>query len=309
MKCIYIQRNYITEKKYKSIIENLNALKYVDIEYFDQESFPDNPSDKIIVCDKKHKIQSSHENIISAIKHIFKLYPKMTDKMKIMKDICKNIPVIIFSCGPSANTEFDKLKQIENDYIIMAIKYSRDLLLDNDLHIDFTIQSFWKGKNQAHDDNNVNESNTISAYIKPAHIRENPYGNDILFSPRPNGKGHYDVFKYIEKTRDINVIKFNDQLINNDCVFFNLTHIMLEVAIPLSIHVGCKHIYTFGWDGHANDNTYKYYDNTKSVLTESVATEFKIMKTLHEMFKNNSIYLYKCDKSSPIELPYENIYT
>ena len=238
---LYIQENYIKKQKYINMIENLKTK--INIEYF-KVSFLNNINiDKktFIICNKNYKIKGSHDNFISALKSILNVKKCTIYRTDILINLCKNIPIIIISSGPSSNIDFVELKEIENHYIIMAIKYVRNILLYYDIQIDFTITSFCK-KN-FFDNKNPNECKTISLHVVNDELID--YDKDILFRPITINNFHTINFNKAILEKNIDIFNIIPLKIKSKYCLFNYAHIMLEVAIPISVFIGCNNIYTF----------------------------------------------------------------
>ena len=89
---------------------------------------------------------------------------------------------------------------------------------------------------------------------------------------------------------------------------------MLEVAIPLSIFIGSKNIFTFGWDGPKNEK-YNFFNKNVNIdyatalsSKNILCAEYKYIKFINNIFINNGINVYKGNKISPIDLRYKNVY-
>ena len=121
---ILIQENYIKKKKYINMIENIKKSKHINVYNFNNKNDIKVLTEKhkleniITVCHNNLDIKISYTNIISALKNVLKLMPNMKKKMDILKNICLNIPIILFSCGPSSDINLKKMKQIEENYQI-----------------------------------------------------------------------------------------------------------------------------------------------------------------------------------------------
>lgn len=304
MVTFYVQDGIITSYKYNIMLKNMRNMNEVNIQFFSNIPVFEKPS--VIVCHPNLNIDGSFPNFISGLKKLIHIFENTPEKMNILKGICRNIPVIIFSCGPSADINFENIQEIQNDYIIISVKYSRDALLKNGILIDFTIQSEWS-KPCYECFTNPNEDMTISGFIQSSWKSTNKYNNDILFSPHMTIT-HEQTFEKLIETRDLNIIKITDDKIMKDRVLFFCAHIMLEVAIPLSIFMGSAYIYTFGWDGPRGD-TYLYFDGTRNQVNRRQQTEYEIIDLLNsEIFIPNGIYVYKSNKQSTIKLPYRNVF-
>jgi len=300
---LYIQNNYITSSKYIKICKNIVKDGKIDIAFFTENNIPS--SDNIIICDPSLEIKNSYSTFISGIKKILQSMKNTIQKMDFLKDIAYCVPILIISAGPSSGVDMKKLYNIQDIYIIVCVKYNRDILLKNNIIIDFMITSDFS--NSDFDNININEEDTISFHVNINNYKkENNYKKDFICVPM--GTCHSKTFRNIEKTQDIGIISFTNNKIKNDDIYFNCAHIMLEISIPLSLHIGCKIIHTLGWDGPIN-NIYSYLYNNKKIAQENIPleTEYTNMKYILSMFKKNNIYIYKCNQKSPIELEYKNI--
>ena len=52
---------------------------------------------------------------ISDLKRKLKNNPDIHYKLELMEGWCKNIPTIIFSCGPSSNIDFGQLQKVQHN--------------------------------------------------------------------------------------------------------------------------------------------------------------------------------------------------
>ena len=326
---ILIQENYIKKKKYINMIENIKKSKHINVYNFNNKNDIKVLTEKhkleniITVCHNNLDIKISYTNIISALKNVLKLMPNMKKKMDIFKNICLNIPIILFSSGPSFDINLKKMKEIEDNYLILAVKYSRDILLKNNIFIDFTLQSHFTHK--GYKLVNSNEENTISLLIIsecwPSSIRTSLHSkSDIIFTPYNNVNWTHDkTFNNLITKKNINIITINDNKIKEKLIVFFKAHIMLEVSIPFSMYIGCKNIFTFGWDGPKNGK-YNYASGKElnlpnrisavnnRIVNNATIKEYGFIKTIdNEIFIKNNINVYKCNEISPIKLRFKDI--
>jgi hypothetical protein len=296
------------------MVKNLESK--INIQYFKSSVLPPINNNTFIICDKILKIERSHDNLISAIKYILNINKCMIYRTDILKNLCKNIPIIIISSGPSSNIDFVKLREKENEYIILTVKYVRDILLHYDITIDFTLTSSFHDKN--FDIINPNETKTISLHMDNKYRCVNRiYMKDILFTPVQN-RSMSHLFNFNKSLSEKNVDIFNiiPNKIKSDYCLFNLAYPMLEVAIPISVFIGCNHIHTFGWDGPiiSKDNkmfyTYNPYLSFKSFVVDKMTMnkcEYPYVKKISDMYREKNIEIYKCNILSNINLKYKKI--
>lgn len=255
--------------------------------------------DKYQIIEQNLAKKNIHTDLITHVKSL----NTVKEKMDILRDVCLGLPVIIVSCGPSSNIDFEKLKKIQNFYIIISVKYIRDKLLQNDIKIDFTLTSDYML--QGFNNININENDTISLHIFKDKINMK---KDI--NVKPGGLYHHKLnFEKIIKDNSIDMLIINSKKISTNYVTCPLVHIMLEIAIPMSVFIGINNIYTIGWDGPKN-NEYNYFNNGLNLKVDDkfkFASEFMHMETISKIFIKNNINLYKCIKESPIDLDFKNI--
>ena len=209
-------------KKYEKILNNINNKCSLIVK------IPSLNNCCVVINNKRYNCES----FIGCIKVIINSFKNYTEKMLFLQNMCKNIPILIISSGPSSDIELEKIKKIENDYIIISVKYIRDSLLKNNINIDFTITShWWNGK--YHSKINQNEHNTISIHTTEFGIN---YIKDILFVINRDSKqgpiSHYHTFQLLKKKESINIIKILPNKIQRNFIWTNVAHIMLEVADP-----------------------------------------------------------------------------
>ena len=300
---LLIQKNYITSNKYLKMIDNIIHRNIIRVIYFnDISSINSSHSANIVLCDSLLLIENSCSNLISAIKKILSLLDTL-NKLIFLKDIFQDIPVIIFSCGPSGKTNFDVIQSLQNEYVIVCIKYMREILIENMIDIDLMITSDYS--HQGFDNVNPNERNTISLHMLG---NMNPIKKDIYF--RPFSKhNHESIFNLVTTKNQIDLLKINIGNISNNIVYVNLAHIMLEIAVPFLVFMGATDIYTFGWDGLDSDQQYRYFNQDKNQvikqLHRSTETEYMYIPKIAKLFKSQGINIYKCSKKSPIKLIYK----
>ena len=89
-------------------------------------------------------------------------------------------------------------------------------------------------------------------------------------------------------------------------------HLKLIIKIPLIIHLGCKNIYTCGWDLKYEKNNcylYKLKDDTELLKNiNQLPSELHVLENIKNIFKNKNIYVFKIKKESPLNIDYINIF-
>ena len=300
---LYIQNKYITSKKYLKIIDNIKTNKVL-IFYFDNKpSNYLNDSLNIVICSQKLNIKNSFNSFIPAMKKILSLLD-IKNKLIYLKKICYGIPFLIFTCGPTSNTYFNIIDKIQDNYIILSVKYSRDILINHQINIDFTITSDFS--NTIFNNIIPNENNTISLHMCDIN-KHSKIIKDMFFIPNTK-QNHLTILNNVCINNSIELLQINPNNIRNESIVVNLAHIMLEIAIPFSTYIGAENIFTFGWDGPDSKNTYSYLNNIKNTDFDYNKTEYKFIEKIAYLFKNQGINIYKGSKDSPIKLEYKSIF-
>lgn len=246
----------------------------------------------------KYEHFSMHKNPKMIKSNLIKKY-NTVNKMEYLKNIYKNYPVIIFSCGPTSNIDFNNFKKIQNKYVIIAVKYISKTLINHGINVDFIICSDWcqnQGQIRHHPD--IPIVNVHNTYNKNNYSNNN---YDLNIYPL-NNQTHTQTFEKIKNSQNIDDILYTSDKIKKNGIYPYLGHIMLEVAIPLAVFIGCTEIHTLGWDL----DYHTYFDGSK-VLIKNNLTETQYVKDIYRMFKKNGINLYKSNINSPIMLPYKNL--
>jgi hypothetical protein len=245
-------------------------------------------------------------NFSNVIKHIinYNNNNSIKEKLNILENLCNGLDGLIISCGPSSkNIDFDFLKEFQNNIIIVSIKQIIKLLIDNNIHSDFNIFSSWVSNDEFNINNCKNKYDKLGVSLCALKPDINKYLFDINL--KNSNIYHNMTFKLINDTKNINIIKFNDKKIRNNYLYFNCANIMLEIAIPLLIHLGIKNIFTYGWDGPIN-NQYTYFNNDiNNTFNNNCMSEYTNMTSIKQMLNNNNINVYKCSEKSPIDLPFK----
>lgn len=79
---------------------------------------------------------------------------------------------------------------------------------------------------------------------------------------------------------------------------------MLELCIPLCIHIGVKNIYTLSWDMDYSNKSY-FTDDVKTLKNVDINnTEAHIVKDVAIILKKYGINIFKLNNDSPIQLDF-----
>lgn len=162
-------------------------------------------------------------------------------KLKSLKDIHRGKKAIIFTCGPSLNNvTHEQIRQlITKGYIIVCVKQAINYMPDKFAH--FHIVNFCNENSYTYNPNHV----PIKIYCQSSMgkiLMKKPYDivvthgpNDIkdnILTAMMNGEDKMSFEKLLQR-KELKV-KWGD--------------IMYELAIPLSMYIGCVAIYVIGWD-------------------------------------------------------------
>lgn len=233
----------------------------------------------------------------------------------------KNFPrrknVLILSAGPSLN-EIDDIKKhftkefLKNTYII-CIKSAINKARDIKLPVDFIVTN---------GDGNYNKINL--KHLKKKNRDQTKllcieYYKGCIESYKKLCKECDYIFK-IQNRNEFNIMECIDKN-RKDCIGFDVKnndfyarwgHIMMELAIPLSIMLKPENIITLGWDykytknsnnTYWNDSVEKFtnYSTNKNVILNFTGNLSNYLK------KNYNINIYKLSKYSGVKIPYLNL--
>jgi len=304
--------NNLLKKKINLVITNniKNNLIEYDVIYLNSNYSLQGNSDLEYININIIKEFVSIQNII---KCLIQSENTLVDKLHFLENLYEDIPIIVFSCGPSLNdADFELIKRLQDNCLIATLKYSMKLLLDNHIKADIHFTSDWKFFDFDYKQYMNCDALRIHIYI-PEILFNNESSIDLCFSIDEIFLKHTETFDNIVKYQDINIITINEKKIRKktkfgtDFLMYNLGNSMLEYVIPTCIYSGIKIIYTYGYDGPKN-NKFVYFnglfgdfDNIQNIF------EFPYMKDILSMLNKNGIYLYKCSNNSPIDLPLFNI--
>lgn len=207
--------------------------------------------------------------------------------------------VLIFTGGPTLK-EFkkDNLPDYiwDNSYVI-AVKNAVNHLHDIDVKPDFLVTNFI-GAAERIDFEKIPDS-SINIGLN--------YGS----LPKLKQKMHYTV-NLVNSSNAMKMVKEDVKGIEfkniDNVLYSNWGHVMMELAIPLSIYLNPKTLITIGWDVK---NQKSHWDSRKETFTnwheeDTILNDFSCY--LHKyMKKHYNIKIYKINKNSAIKLPYFRI--
>lgn len=313
---------YISEQfKIKERIMLDNIKKHVNIIEIDIENIKNLTKNQILFFDKKNNDTCTNQkvkiiyfnNFISVVKYFLNI-TGFKYKLNFLNNICRGLESIIVSCGPSLNIDLNKIKEIDDKYIIIAVKYSIEELVKFNIQVDFLLTSEY-GYDNFEYYKYGKKLNIIVFHItfflnKPRRI------GDLNFCS--NNRRHIDTYRNIIKKKSINYLLLLNRKKKNKIFLFYPAHIMLEMAIPLSILIGCKNIYTIGWDGPNLNNEQLYFHKYINDYMEKIneikpdeernnSLEYRYIKKINKVLNIHKIFLYKINNKSPIQIPFCNI--
>ena len=295
----YIFDNKINFNNIEKKILNILKKKF-NIEIKNVDNFFNS---NIYVKDNPQKDQKKYICMSYFINDIFKKnYKNDIEILENLQNLFKNENIVVLCPGPSYKslTNNEKKYLIEN-YITIAVKYVINDLNELNLYPTFLILNDWSKTFKINYDNNLSII----------------YGYDI------SQKDFFLNFKTIRKYHHLNsfnLLKQNIDIISwnirefkkNNIIGYHPMHIMCELVFPLIIHLGCKNIYTCGWDLKYEKNNcylYKLKDDTELLKNiNQLPSELHVLENIKNIFKNKNIYVFKIKKESPLNIDYINIF-
>jgi uncharacterized Rossmann fold enzyme len=282
-----IINNYKFTKAEELILEALR--KKIEIKVFNNnEKYK---SDSAIILSYKNSDTTNKQiNHLSELLYIYlNNIQSEYERLKVIKNLFNNEDIVIMSAGPYLNTEM--IRYLVDNYITICVKYVANYLFEHDMRPTFIVYNQW-----------LSDGVSIKDFCKYSKIVTSIYGKvrhsisqgTINFNLIPSA--HKEIFSLIEKNNDVFIWK-------NNKLEYKACHIMLELSIPLAIHIGAKNIYTTGWD---LDYTKSQYFTNKVKLPKNIQirTEAHVVKNVVDILKKKKIYIFKLNDKSPIELPY-----
>lgn len=213
-------------------------------------------------------------------------------RLNFLKDLFNNEDIVIIAPGPYLDKK--RLNYLIDNYITVSVKYTTQYLFDNNMIPTFIVFNQWLANGNSVNDYYKYTNKVTSIYGKQQNAKS--YGL-INFNSSGN---HNDSFNKISQHIDVFSWKPNNLKYNN-------AHIMLELSIPLCIHLGVVNIYTNGWDLDYSKKSY-FTDKVKILGNNNINnTEAHIVKDVANILKKYGINIYKLNSDSPIQLEYKEI--
>lgn len=210
-------------------------------------------------------------------------------RLNFLKDLFNNEDIVIIAPGPYLDKK--RLNYLIDTFITISVKYATQYLFDNNMIPTFFIFNQWLANGNSVNDYDKYTNKVTSIYGKKRNSKS--YGL-INFNSSGN---HKDSFKKISQHIDVFSWKQNH-------LYYNNAHIMLELSIPLCIHLGVKNIYTLGWDLDYSKKSY-FTDKVKLLKNVNINnTEAHIVKDVVIILKKYGINIFKLNNDSPIHLEY-----
>ena len=278
----------VEEKIYKCLEKIMNIKTIKDTKILDTEN---------VVFSYK-KLHSKYKTLSHMAELIYILLSEISCEYKrldMLKNIFMNEDVVILAAGPYLDTS--KLRYIIDNYITISVKYTVKYLFEHNMIPTFIVFNQWLAIGSNVDDYNNYTNRIVSIYGKLDKISKS-YGLINFVSTSTHTSTFDEISKHIDKFS----WKPNE-------LSYNCAHIMLELAIPLSMHIGSKNIYTLGWDldyknGYFTKDIKNQQEDFSILFNKS---ESHIVKDVVIILKKYGINIYKINKSSPINLEYKDI--
>ena len=277
----------VLKKKFKIEFKNTNNLLL----------------ENVYVKDNPQKDQKKYVCMSYFINDIFKKNYKNDIKiLENLKNLFKNENIVVLCPGPSYKslTNNEKKYLIEN-YITIAVKYVINDLNELNLYPTFLISNAWSKTFK------INYDNNLTIIYGSKSIRSDFFLN---FKVDNKNYSHRHSFKLLKENKDIITWDINEFKKKNIIKYYPM-HIMCELVFPLIIHLGCKNIYTCGWDLKYEKNNYYLYklkDDTELLKNlNALPSELHVLENIKNIFKNKNIHVFKI-KESPLDIDYINIF-
>jgi hypothetical protein len=212
------------------------------------------------------------------------------EKLNFIQNYYLNKRVIIVGTGPKFTDNIEKIKKnIDENTILICIKQSIKYF---DMMCDFHILNLDHYEKYNYD--KINKP--IICQIFYDKIRKNinfsNYDFDIAFYIHNiNNILHERKDGWKLLNTDIDFISFNDSNLGpNENMVINKGHIFMELALPLSIHIGCKEIILNGIVGGSNHGTYINNPNDWNYLKSQGNDLYKDLEIMIENSKYFNTY-------------------
>jgi len=198
-------------------------------------------------------METFKEVIINRTKKIREVFAEIQSnrgKLDFLKNYFYNKIAIIVGTGEGYRKHVDEIKNnFNDDMILICLKQS---IYDFDMICDFHIYNY-----DNYEEYQYEETKPIVLFMNYSKPNADNYRqvyhqadiNFFLYNLNGINKQHSDCLKMIPY--GIDTLTFNDNnLGSGENMRPNGTHIMFEMALPLSLHMGCKVILTNGFVGN-----------------------------------------------------------
>lgn len=251
-----------------------------------------------IIKEKVHLKNAPLDYKLKRIKELNSKFNSQSKKIKLLHKLFKNNKAVIISCGPSLNKQnFDKIKKLSEDHVIISVKQAFNLFKDiTDFHI-------------------FNCANVVKydySEFRPVVVEASSFFNEINNS---------DIaFRIIERNfnNSLAVQKNLDEwkIVRNDKIRPYGPGIMYELAFFLVEHLGFLEVLTIGWDNKlvnkSAENQHFYKEENLEIFNDVSKVEgiFKNLEfeekvtigaipTWHNWLKENGCTLKICSSLNP----------
>ena len=196
------------------------------------------------------------KEITKELKQKMQNFDESHQRLEILKDKYEGETAYIVTGGPSLNNHnVDELKSFLSDKLVIGIKQTYDLFYEE---MDYQLLNAVNIKTYDYKTDDTIVAWTVYQQDQPYYIIENDVPCDFM---TPIYRNHGSIHNTIAATGDWSEIGFD--------VSFERPWgpgLMYELAIPLSMYLGCKKIVTIGWDigvlrEHEKGQQYINYDH------------------------------------------------
>lgn len=174
-------------------------------------------------------------------------------RIKTLKNLFQGKKVIIFTCGPSIKkiTKTQIQQFIDKGYIIVCVKQAIEYMPNNFTH--FHVLNFCNEKKYVYNTDFV----PIRIYCQEDKFIKPKKHCDIVVSHIPHNLEDNIITNMIAGKDEMSF----EKLLTRKPLQVKWGDTMYELAIPLSLYVGCNDIYVVGWD--CKNFTDRFYKGNK----------------------------------------------
>jgi hypothetical protein len=244
------------------------------------------------------------------LKDIIEKIAHSTQRLQFLENLLEGEEIVILGGGPSTAMLTDnELKYVIDNYITISVKYVIDILNKKKLHPTFHVL------NQYLSVGSLEKSIEKSSKYTTIFGSDGTYENDTALMIVKIRDEHFCIRNFKKLLANhIDCLTWGKD-VNNNRSYIHL-HIMCELSLPLSIHLGIKKIYTTGWDlKPINNKNYCFESGEKhnknsekfeyKYVPDFETCEFNYVPDIEKILSNLGITINKIN-NSPILLTLKN---